>query len=425
MFYRKPLIEKMKTRPVNLGDPIQSCAVKNLYHEMGISDDDIVPVPRYDMANYDGEECVCVVNSASNYEELAYDSHFMPPSAKVHAIPMSLHIHREIPKDELEFYKTCGGVGCRDISTVQYLKSLGIDAYLTGCLTLTLPRRTVQQSEKADKIYFLDVPAGLMEWIPDEIKSEAITLSNILRFKNPGNTNRISEEDTYEEHRKGEERLTLLKDTAKLVITSKLHVASPCLAMGIPVILAKNHFGDRFGFIDRLLPTYTPEHYKDIDWNPKPVDFESDKDKIKQLFFDKVRATVSRIELEKMWTDKNPIYKIDYNTATSIAVKKIPFPKANFKYAIWGIVLSASFYLEEAMKDFVPQATLEAGIDIAAEGTFCGVEIFTPEKIKDMQKDTVIIVAAPSAQNDAKKMLLEMKRPFVLLKGQDAEWYGL
>ena len=97
MFYQKPLKPKMKTRPVNLGDPIQSYAVKNLYREMGIGEEDIIPVPRYDMAEYDGEECICVVNSASNYEELAYDSHFMPPSPKVHAIPMSLHLHRDLP----------------------------------------------------------------------------------------------------------------------------------------------------------------------------------------------------------------------------------------------------------------------------------------------------------------------------------------
>lgn len=425
LFYQKPLKPQMKTRPVNLGDPIQSYAVKNLYREMGIAYEDIIPVPRYDLSDYDGEECVCVVNSASNYEELAYDSHFMPPSPKVHAIPMSLHLHRELPEDELEFYRTCGGVGCRDLHTVEYLKKLGIDAYLTGCLTLTLPKRTTEQAQKADKIYFLDVPGDIMKIMPAEIKNEAITLSNILRFENPGNSNRISTEDAYEEHRKGEERIALLRDTAKLVITSKLHVASPCLAMGIPVILAKNHFGDRFGFIDRLIPTYTPEHYSEIDWNPKPVDFEVDKAKIKQLFFDKVKATVSRIELEKMWSSRKPIYKIDYNTATSMAVQKIPFPNGNFKYAVWGIVLSAAYYLDEAMKEYISRGKLVAGIDIAAEGTYCGENIIKPAHISKLPEDVVIIVAAPSAHESARKMLLELNRPFVLLKGTNVECYNL
>ena len=71
--------------------------------------------------------------------------------------------------------------------------------------------------------------------------------------------------------------LKALRDTAKLVVTSRLHIASPCLAMGIPVILAKKHFGDRFGFIDCFLPTYTPEKYNDIDWSPSPINFEEEK----------------------------------------------------------------------------------------------------------------------------------------------------
>lgn len=382
MFYQKPLKPQMKTRPINLGDPIQSYAVKNLYREMGIPEEDIVPVPRYDLSNYDGEECVCVVNSASNYEELAYDSHFMPPSEKVHAIPMSLHIHRKLSDAELAYYQTCGGVGCRDIRTAEYLRGLGVDAYLTGCLTLTLPRRSEEIAKKADKVYFFEVPSDVMKIMPQELKEEGIVLSNVLRFENPGNSNRLSLEDTYEEHRKGEERVALLRDTARLVITSRLHVASPCLAMGIPVILAKKHFGDRFGFIDRLIPTYEPEHYDEIDWNPQPVDFEEDKAKIKQVFFDKVKAAASRIELEKMWDSKEPIYEIEYNSEASHAVKKIAFPEHEFQYAVWGIVLNISFFVEEAMRTQVPQAKLIAGIDIAAEGTYCGVDIIKPKKSK-------------------------------------------
>lgn len=424
LFYQKPLKPQMKTRPVNLGDPIQSYAVKNLYREMGIPEEDIIPVPRYDLANYDGEECVCVVNSASNYEELAYDSYFMPPSNKVHAIPMSLHIHRKLSEAELAYYQTCGGVGCRDLYTVEYLRGLGVDAYLTGCLTLTLPRRSEEIAKKADKVYFLDVPSDVMKIMPQELKEEGIVLSNILRFENPGYSNRISIEDTYEEHRKGEERVALLRDTARLVITSKLHVASPCLAMGIPVILAKKHFGDRFGFIDRLIPTYTVEHYDEIDWNPQPVDFEEDKAKLKKVFFDRVRAAVSRVALEKMWNEKEPIFEIDYHTATFHAVNKIAFPEREFSYAVWGIVLSAAFYFEEAMSSQVPQAKLIAGIDIAAEGSFCDVDIIKPDEIKNLPQDTIIIVAAPTAQNPAKELLQETGRPFVLLKGTSAECYN-
>ncbi len=195
--------------------------------------------------------------------------------------------------------------------------------------------------------------------------------------------------------------------------------------MGIPVILAKNHFGDRFGFIDRFIPTYTSAHYSEIDWNPAPVDFEEEKAKIKQVFFERVKAAVSRIELEKMWESKSPLYEIDYNTATSIAVRKIPFPESSFRYAVWGIVLSAAYYLDEAMKEYIPNGKLIAGIDIAAEGTYCGEKIIKPEDIHKIPEDVVIIVAAPSAKEAAKEMLLASNRPFVLLKGTNVECYHL
>lgn len=424
LFYRKPLIPQMKTRPVNLGDAIQSYAVKNLYREMGIPEEDIIPVPRYDLSNYDGEECICVVNSASNYEELAYDSYFMPPSEKIHAIPLSLHIHRPLPDEELEFYRTCGGVGCRDSYTAEYLQGLGIDAYLSGCLTLTLPRRSAEQEKGADKIYFIDIPEALKSYIPGEISQNAITLTNILRFSNHGSATRMTVEEAYEEHRKGEERICLLRDTAKLVVTSKLHVASPCLAMGIPVVLAQSYFGDRFGFIDRLLPTYTREYFQEINWNPQPVDFENEKEKLKQVFFDKVRTAASRIELENMWAGKEPIYKLTYETGMAVAVRRIPFPKGKFKYAVWGVILSAAYYLEEAIRYEFEHGVLVSGIDIAATGDYCGVPTIHPDKIEALDKDVIIIVAAPSAWEPAKNMLLPTGRPFVRIWETNAECYN-
>lgn len=76
------------------------------------------------------------------------------------------------------------------------------------------------------------------------------------------------------------------------------------------------------------------------------------------------------------------------------------------------------------MSSQVPQAKLIAGIDIAAEGSFCDVDIIKPDEIKNLPQDTIIIVAAPTAQNPAKELLQETGRPFVLLKGTSAECYN-
>lgn len=422
MYYQKPLISEMPSRPINLGDPIQSYAVKLLYREMGIKEEDIIPVPRYDLTNYDGEECVCVINTCSTYEELAYDSHFMPPSNKIHAVPISIHLHRDLPKDELDFYKTCGSVGCRDTYTMEYLQNLGIDAYLSGCLTITFPRRTREEESKADKVYLINVPEGFKQLIPEEIRRDAIELSNIQRFDICHDSNRMTEEEADEFHRQGEERVKLLRDTAKLVITSRLHIATPCLAMGIPVILT-NH-DDRFGFIDRFVPSYTKEHYDEIDWNPKPVDIEAEKTIIKQVFFAKVRAVASRVALEKMWSYKKPIYDSVYQPTTVSAIEKIQFPKDNFKYAVWGIISNPAYYTTSEIKRIYPQAELVCGVDSNVTKNFCGVRTISPELIDTLDKDVIIIVAVQAAFSSAKSLLLPTGRRFILLKGSVAECYN-
>lgn len=52
MNYRKHLLSNKNERPMNLGDPIQSFAVLELYKKLGIPEKDIVPLDRYDLADY-------------------------------------------------------------------------------------------------------------------------------------------------------------------------------------------------------------------------------------------------------------------------------------------------------------------------------------------------------------------------------------
>ena len=67
------------------------------------------------------------------------------------------------------------------------------------------------------------------------------------------------------------------------MITSRLHCAAPCAAMGIPVIFAVTERSSRFAWIETLLPVYTPEQYAHIDWNPKPAAYEPMKKKMEKF----------------------------------------------------------------------------------------------------------------------------------------------
>lgn len=421
MFYQKPLIAEMPSRPVNLGDPIQSYAVKLLYREMGIEEDDIIPVPRYDMKNYDGEECICVVNTCSTYEELAYDSNFMPPSNKLHAIPYSLHINRDIPEDELDFYRGCMDVGCRDVFTERMLAKKGVNSYLTGCLSLTFPRRSRELDEKANTVYLIDVQPEFKKLIPTDLLENAVELSAIHRFNITHNSNRMTKEEAFEFHRMGEERIELLKNTAKLVITSRLHAAAPCLAMGIPVIMTKHD--DRFGFIDRFISSYTNWETDCIDWNPKPIDIESEKRIIKQNFFNRIIYERNKLELKTMWNVNSIEEEPEYEPQTKMAIESVKFPRPDFKYAVLGVISSVSYFVPDIMKKMYPQAKLVCGIDSYVKRDFFGAPTIRINEISNLDEDVIIFTAVPGAYKAAQELL--EGRPHVFLKGKKAATYNL
>lgn len=422
LFYQKPLIPEMPNRPINLGDPIQSYAVKLLYKEMGIKECDIIPIPRYDMRNYDGEECICIVNTCSTYEELAYDSGFMPPSNKIHAIPFSLHINRKIPDEEIEYYQKCVDVGCRDVFTEKNLKMYGINAYLTGCLSLTFPRRLKEEEERAENVYLIDVQSDFKKMIPYDILKDAIEISSIYRFKITHNSNRMTKEEALDYHRMGEERIELLKNDARLVITSRLHAAAPCLAMGIPVILTKHD--DRFGFIDCFLPSYTNWDTDCIDWNPQPIDIEKEKHAIKQMLFERIQYEQSKIELEAMWVKNKINYEIRYEPQVKMALESVPFSKIElFKYAILGVVSSVSYFVPEIMEELYPNSELVCGIDSFVKREFFDKKIISPNEIVRLDPKVIIITAVPGAYKAAEKFLID--RPHVILYGKNARFFNI
>ena len=418
LLYKKPLISEMPDRPINLGDPIQSYAVKLLYKEMGIQDKDMIPIPRYDLSNYEGEECVCVINTCSTYEELAYDSHFMPPSNNLHAVPFSLHLNRDIPEAELAFYKNCEDVGCRDVYTVNKLRENGVNAYLTGCLTLTFPRRSKEIDETANEIYFIDVQSDFFKLIPEEIREKGKKLSSIYRFKITHDSNRMTMEEALEFHRLGEERVELLKNTAKLVITSRLHVAAPCLAMGIPVILTKHD--DRFGFIDCFIKSYTNWEQDDIDWNPQPVNIEKEKQIIKEMFFSRIRSAVAKIELNKMWNVNRPKNVENYEPEVKKTLENVAFPlNRPFKYAVLGVVSSTSYFIPDFMRELYPESELACGIDSYVKGEFLGKEVIRPRDIVALDESIIVITAIKGAYAAAKEFLTD--RPHVIIAGKNVQ----
>ena len=421
MNYRKHFLPNRCERPMNLGDPIQSLAVLELYKRLGIAEAEIVPLDRYDLTDYAGHDVIVLINGAENYEHFAYATRFLPVSSKIHPVFISLHLHRELSENELSTLRQNQPIGCRDEYTVRYLQSKGIDAFLTGCLTMLFDKREAKQQ---DKVFLVDCSASVMEHIPDSIKKDAVVLSQVIRMTTKAPDHRLTLAETEEYNKTAEAQLNRYRDEAKLVVTSRLHVASPCAAMGIPVVLVRDTYDERYQFIDRFLPLYYPEELDRLDWEHLSACIP-EKIKVTLIHIAKSMLDMAkyRLELKDIYAPKSR--EIVFANEEELAVQKFPMNRQDsFAYCIWGVCLPNSYLLYEQMQRQYPNARLLYAIDTYATGTYKdNIRIIHPDEIEKLvNRNTWILVVAPAAHGAAKGKL-SGKYPFALIKGVDCRIY--
>jgi hypothetical protein len=188
-----------------------------------------------------------------------------PPPPNIIPLFVSFHITtgpaREamLMESSLEYLRKHEPIGCRDLSTMEFLRDAGIDSYFSGCLTMTFPRR---QRETAGEALFVDAfrdhffespqtaqrdPEGKL-WahhaadrvgerrripdhkllariggMPEDWCTAARQASAVI--------NRDTSHDT-----KFVQATSLLEQyaNAKVIVTSRLHAVLPATAMGVP-----------------------------------------------------------------------------------------------------------------------------------------------------------------------------------------------
>jgi hypothetical protein len=132
-------------------------------------------------------------------------------------------------------------IGCRDLDSVERLKSIGVAGDWTGCLTLRIGSflKPVPREERSG-VYFVDVDEAAAAMVPAEIRERAIHISNqappALGHDFLARTARMAAICDKLRH-------------AELVVTKRLHTALPCVGFGTPVVvLVEDKPGNRFRF---------------------------------------------------------------------------------------------------------------------------------------------------------------------------------
>lgn len=236
----------------NVGDNIQSLAAKQFIPQVDIF------INREKLADYKGDQATLIMNGWFTHNTTNW-----VPSEAINPIFVSFHMNNTaapqmLSEKGIAYLKKHEPIGCRDQFTADTLNEKGIDAYFSGCLTLTLDSYKVDDSERNDDIYIVD-PLYSYPRSEKVFYNAKQTLKNVLNGtafqlgkKQKHLKNFISEDllktahfinqeppaNTYTD----EEKFAMAEDLlhkyakAKLVITSRIHCALPCLAMGTPVI---------------------------------------------------------------------------------------------------------------------------------------------------------------------------------------------
>ncbi len=287
-------ILKFSSYKVNVGDYLQLEGIRQAYKRMGIPETDIIEVERDLLAEYDGEYVVLPMAGAYNrcngFPEFKLSKKILPVFIGVFTGDEA------IAEGMAKYRNLCQDYGCRDLVTLQLLRQQGLNAYMSGCFSIGYERRTTEPEN--GHVYFCDVPSELRTQVPTDIMENSIELPTAYREMG---TKGYSDDNAKVAKRYIEELIDTLKKDAKLVVTCRLHLALPCISMGIPVVLAHTcDNGDveecRFSGLDRIIHVYKPSEYGRIDWNPKAPDIENLKERVINLAVEKISETYKRYE---------------------------------------------------------------------------------------------------------------------------------
>ncbi|NMH29513.1 polysaccharide pyruvyl transferase family protein [Flavobacterium silvaticum] len=271
----------------NVGDNVQSLAAKQYLPKVDTY------INREKMADYHGGPTKVIMNGW-----FTHNIHNWVPTEDIDPLFVSFHINNTaapamLSEKGIAYLKKHEPIGCRDQFSADTLKAKGIDAYFSGCLTLTLDTYKVDDSERGNDIYVVDplYSYPTFEKVTYDYKRflRAVQNGDVFKLGKQKKHIRNFIDDALLKEAKfvnqeppagkysDDEKFAMAEDLlnkyarAKLVITSRIHCALPCLAMGTPVIFV-NGFDK---FVDSCRFDGILELFNRIDFNVETGEYTS------------------------------------------------------------------------------------------------------------------------------------------------------
>lgn len=247
--------EKSKNNLINIGDYVQSLAAKQYLPKVDVL------LERDAMDAYRGDPIKLIMNGW-----FAHTVQNWPPSDLIHPLIVSFHLNKKVADEMLgseeivNYFKKHAPIGCRDYDSMYRMRKAEIESFYSGCLTTTLnydgfffKKQPVRRNNilMADVLFKDDVMKRIkrnkLYIIKDIFNGKIFQLKKVKKY---------IEDLVPEAHKNEVEHLTcyytadssederfahaekILKELAstKVVVTSRIHIALPCLALNTPVL---------------------------------------------------------------------------------------------------------------------------------------------------------------------------------------------
>jgi hypothetical protein len=241
---------------VNLGDSIQSRAVREALRAIGVREEQITTIDRDSLAGYVGEPLLVVMNAV-------FVTTSFPLAAQITPVYFGFSFHPDnlLPGQTLHDYEAAllqlrapGSIGCRDRATAEALAARGLASHVTGCLSQSLAPRGDDDGDGLEKALLLcgiDDPVieqsllrqatGPLLWMRDQRRRVAEYPLSRATMAACG--------------READALLSLYAGHVGCAVTSLMHCASPCAALGIPTVIVRRVPDNlRFGSLREHLP---------------------------------------------------------------------------------------------------------------------------------------------------------------------------
>ena len=417
---------------INYGDNLQSLAVIDMLKKFGITDSEFGYIVRDDAGREDLRRVPGIFIPAGSLSWNFYPSNDDCPINDQDLRVMYFGVRiadgcfdiMRASNDFINSLKKCEPIGCRDVSTRDFVRSLGVKAYLSKCVTLSLDSRSSQVNGKSIYIFKETDVEEFRAVIPSEIWAKHKELPVLLDAPNGAP---MSDDDPFQVNQAAQERLLLLKEDAKLVITSRIHLAIPCAALGIPVIFIDKYPMDpRTSIARMLLPYHSIGDLKNIDLEAvSPIDFSEEKRVIRLLFghalqreerilgLDKARLTTdehaeARDILGKLCEEDGPLgtYK-NHSFSTEVMIecllgeRKIEIKKAKNKVVLFGAgEFGARLKIILARYGVEPSYFVDNSITGVGKVVHQGLPVISFNDFIDKCGDFFVIISAPGYQKD-------------------------